>query len=74
MIVNRTIRDPRRIVSAEFPVRLGAPLDEARATRVAAVDGVDGHRTGESSVLVGDVKGGAVWLTVDARRRRSTRT
>ena len=29
-IVNRTIRDPRRAVSATFPVRLGAPIGRAR--------------------------------------------
>lgn len=65
-IVNRTIRDPRRIVSASFPVRLGASVDEARTTVLGAVDGVEGLRPGESRVLVGDVKEGAVWLTVTA--------
>jgi small-conductance mechanosensitive channel len=66
MIVNRTIRDPRRIVSAEFPVRLGASLEEARETVIEAVDRLPGVRHGESRVLVGDVKSGAVWLTVTA--------
>ena len=66
MIVNRTIRDPRRIVSAEFPVRLGASLEEARATVIEAVDRLPGVRHGQSRVLVGDVKNGAVWLTVTA--------
>ena len=66
LIVNRTIRDPRRIVSAEFPVRLGASLEEARATVIEAVDRLPGVRHGESRVLVGDVKSGAVWLTVTA--------
>ena len=46
MIVNRTIRDPRRIVSAEFPVRLGASLEEARATVIEAVDRLPGVRHG----------------------------
>jgi len=66
MIVNRTIRDPRRIVSAEFPVRLGASLEEARATALRAVDSLPGVRAGTSRVLVGDVKAGAVWVTVTA--------
>ena len=66
MIVNRTIRDPRRIVSASLPVRLGAPLDEARTAAVAALDGVTGIHRGESKVLVGDVTGNAVWLTAMA--------
>jgi small-conductance mechanosensitive channel len=62
-IVNRTIRDPRRTVSAEFPVRLGAPVDEARQVVLGAVGQVDGLRGGKARVLVGDVKEGAVWLT-----------
>jgi len=62
-IVNRTIRDPRRVVSAEFPLRLGAPVDEARQTVLRAVATVEGLRHDEARVLVGDVKDGAVWLT-----------
>ena len=31
MIVNRTIKDPRRIVSARVPVAIATPIDEARA-------------------------------------------
>jgi small conductance mechanosensitive channel len=64
MIVNRTIRDPRRIVSADFPVRLGAPLSEARETALGVADRLPGVRQGQSRAHVGDVKSGAVWLTV----------
>ena len=66
MIVNRTIRDPRRVVSAEFPVRLGASLTDARATVFGAVEGLSGVRRGATRVLVGDVKEGKVWLAVTA--------
>ena len=62
-IVNRTIRDPRRIVSAVFPVRLGASVDEAREIVLGSIAQVEGLRDGEARVLVGDVKDGAVWLT-----------
>ena len=62
-IVNRTIRDPRRVISAAFPVRLGASVDEARQVVLSAVGRVDGVRHDETRVLVGDVKEGAVWLT-----------
>lgn len=65
-IVNRTIRDPRRVVSAMFPVRLGVPLDDARAAVKRALEDVAGLRPNGSRVLVGDVKDGAVWLTVTA--------
>ncbi len=63
MIVNRTIRDPRRVVSASFPVRLGAPVDEAKSTVLQAMDGLEGLHKGQGKVLVGDVSGGSVWLT-----------
>jgi small-conductance mechanosensitive channel len=66
MIVNRTIRDPRRVVSAEFPVRLGASLEQARSTVFEAVDGLPGVRQGATRVLVGDVREGKVWLAVTA--------
>ncbi|MCZ7590087.1 MAG: mechanosensitive ion channel family protein [Gaiella sp.] len=63
MIVNRTIRDPRRVLSASLPVRLGAPIDEARATVLQAIEGLPGLHHGQARVLVGDVSGGSVWLT-----------
>jgi small-conductance mechanosensitive channel len=66
MIVNRTIRDPRRIISASFPVRLGAPVDEARATVLRAIETVEGLHAGQAKVLVGDVTGNDVWLTAMA--------
>jgi small-conductance mechanosensitive channel len=66
MIVNRTIRDPRRVVSAEFPVRLGASLEGARDTVFETVERLPGIRKGATRVLVGDVREGKVWLTVTA--------
>jgi small-conductance mechanosensitive channel len=66
MIVNRTIRDPRRVVSASLPVRLGAPIGAARETALGALVGVGGIHSSESKVLVGDVSGNAVWLTAMA--------
>jgi small conductance mechanosensitive channel len=66
MIVNRTIRDPRRTVSVSLPVRLGAPIDDARTTVLQSLDGVAGLHHGETRVLVGDVSGNAVWLTAMA--------
>lgn len=65
-IVNRTIRDPRRVVSVDLPVRLGAPLQEARATILGAMDSVEDLHRGRGKVLVGDVSGSVVWLTAIA--------
>jgi small-conductance mechanosensitive channel len=65
-IVNRTIRDPRRIVTASLPVRLGVSLGDARATVLRVVDELEGlHRQG-TKVLVGEVNGNVVTLMVTA--------
>ena len=62
MIVNRTIKDPRRLVSAHFPVSIETPIDEARAALLAAIVGLPGT-TGESArVLVGEINDRTVWL------------
>ncbi len=60
-VVNRTIRDPRRSVSAAFPIKLGAPIDEACTIVLDAIDAVPGT-TGVARVLVGDPQPGLVWL------------
>jgi small-conductance mechanosensitive channel len=60
-VVNRTIRDPRRSVSAAFPVKLGASIDDACVIVAEAVGAVPGT-TGEARVLVGDPTPGLVWL------------
>jgi hypothetical protein len=50
----------------DIPVRLGAPLDDARATLLRAIDSVDGLNRGPAKVLVGDVSGNVVMLTAIA--------
>jgi small conductance mechanosensitive channel len=62
-IVNRTIRDPRRTVAASFPVRLGAPIDRARAVVLEAAQAVSGTAPLDVRVTVGDVGEKVVWLT-----------
>ena len=54
------------MVSVDVPVRLGAPIDEARATILRAIDSVEGLHHGRAKVLVGDVSGSVVWLTAIA--------
>ena len=73
-IVNRTIRDPRRIVSAVFPVRLGASVDEAREI-VLALDRAGGgspSRRGKGSRRRRE--GRSRLADRDASRLPSTRT
>ena len=43
MIVNRTIKDPRRAVTARFPVSIETPIPEARAALLAAIAELPGH-------------------------------
>jgi len=63
-IVNRTIRDPRRAVTASLPLRLGAPIDHARTVVLSAVKEAPG--VNEAYVTVGDVSDKVVWLTATA--------
>ena len=65
-IVNRTIRDPRRTVTASLPVRLGAPIGQARAVVLEAVQSVVDASRGEVRITVGDVGERVVWLTATA--------
>ena len=65
-IVNRSVSDPRRMVTVELPVRIGAPLDEARRVTVEAVASVPGGETLDVDVQVGKVTESTAWLTVVA--------
>ncbi len=65
-ILNRTIRDPRRVVTARFPIRLGGKVDAAREAALGAARQVSGIHEGAIRVLVDEVQAGAVWLTVTA--------
>lgn len=61
-LVNRSVGDPRRIVSVQLPVRMGVPLAEARRVTVEAASAVpDAH---EVEVEVGEVGEKTVWLSV----------
>ncbi len=65
-IVNRSVSDPRRMVTVELPVRIAAPLDEARRVTVEAVASVPGGETLDVDVKVGKVTESTAWLTVVA--------
>jgi len=62
-VVNRTIRDPRRTVTVSLPVRLGAPIERARAVVLEAAQAVPGAAPLDVRVTVGDVGEKVVWLT-----------
>jgi small-conductance mechanosensitive channel len=65
-IVNRTIRDPRRSVTALLPVRLGVPLEKARSVVLDAARGVHDADRLDLKVTVGDVGEKVVWLSATA--------
>jgi len=65
-IVNRTIRDPRRTVSASFPIRLDVSIPDARNAALGAVASIPGTLADQSRVAIGEIAGGALWLDVTA--------
>jgi small conductance mechanosensitive channel len=61
MIVNRTIKDPRRVITARFPVSIETPIPEARAALLTAIGELPGT-TGDARVTVGEIGDSTVWL------------
>jgi small-conductance mechanosensitive channel len=61
-IVNRTIKDPRRLVAAHFPVSIETPIDEARAALHTAIAQLPGTAGVDARVLVGEITDRTVWL------------
>jgi small-conductance mechanosensitive channel len=66
-IVNRTIRDPRRAVSAEFPVRIDAPIHDARTALLGAA--ADTAGVVDPVVRVTSITDHLSWVTVTAYAR-----
>ena len=65
-LVNRSVADPRRLVTVQLPVRLGVPLDEARRVTADAAARAAGGDVLEVDVQVGEVAERTVWLSVVA--------
>jgi small-conductance mechanosensitive channel len=62
MIVNRTIRDPRRTVTARFPVLITAPIGDARAALLGAIAEAPGTTPGAARVVIAEISDRIVWL------------
>jgi small-conductance mechanosensitive channel len=62
VIVNRSVGDPRRLLTVQVPVAIGASLAEARRVTEEAASTVQGAES--VSVQVGDVAEKTVWLNV----------
>jgi small-conductance mechanosensitive channel len=65
-IVNRSVSDPRRMVTVELPVRLDASLEQARRVTVEAAGSVPGCEALEVDVQVARVTESTAWLTIVA--------
>ena len=61
-IVNRTIKDPRRLVAAQFPVSIETPIEQARATLLQAIEALEGTTDEDARVVVGQIDGRTIWL------------
>ena len=62
VIINRSVGDPRRLLTVQVPVGIGASLAEARRVTEEAASQVRGAES--VSVQVGDVAEKTVWLNV----------
>ena len=66
VIVNRSVADPRRLVTVDVPVRLGSSLAEARRITMEAASKVPQGDDLAIYVQVGDVSEKTAWLHVVA--------
>ena len=65
-IVNRTVHERRRAVTASFPVRLGAPVEQAKSIVLEAARSVESAGKLDVRVTVGEIGESVVWLTATA--------
>jgi small-conductance mechanosensitive channel len=65
-LVNRSVDDPRRLITVELPVRLGAPLAEARRVTMEAAAQISQGDSLAVYVQVGEVSENTAWLNVVA--------
>ncbi len=63
-VVNRTVKDPRRLVSVRLPIALAAPIDRARVVVLQAALGVEA--TEDVSVTVAELGDKLAWLALTA--------
>jgi len=64
IVTNRSFDDPRRLVSARLPIRIGAPVEQARAVVLASLQDFGQGPDPEAKVVVDNVTESSVWLSV----------
>jgi small-conductance mechanosensitive channel len=71
-VVNRSLEDPRRLVSVRLPIAVTAPVEDARRTLLRVVADVGEAEIEEASVSVVDVAERTTWLSVTGYAPRPT--
>ena len=72
VVVNRTIKDPRRTVSVRVPIRLGVSVEQARSAVLDAVRAVERPPLEDVSVRMTEVEERTAWLQLAAFAPRGT--
>jgi small-conductance mechanosensitive channel len=67
IITNRSIHDPRRIVSVQLPIAITTPVEDARKAVLDAVEGYEGCSAADVTVLVSEVTEKSAWLSLNVR-------
>jgi small-conductance mechanosensitive channel len=71
-VVNRSLGDPRRLVSVRLPIAVTAPVEDARKVLLRTVDEVGEPRLEDTTVSVIDVGERTTWLAVSGYAPRPT--
>ena len=64
IVTNRSIDDPRRVVTVRLPLALGKPIEQARRAVLAAVEGFENCTADDVKVGVTDVTETTAWLSL----------
>jgi len=71
-VVNRSLEDPRRLVSVRLPVAIATPVEDARTVLLRTVAELDEPHIEDAAVAVADVGERTTWLLVSGYAPRST--
>jgi small conductance mechanosensitive channel len=71
-VVNRTLDDPRRLVTVRLPVAITAPVEEARRVLLRVTGELSEPELEDTSVSVIDIGEKTTWLAVTGYAPRST--
>jgi len=66
VVVNRSMQDPRRVVTVKLPIALRVSVERARVVVLEAAEGAEAAEPLELIVLLGDVGERTAWLTLTA--------